>query len=184
LPPAASTAVADQVGRFLQQLHAFSPAALPVAVPPLDVLSRYRSRRTEIEARVLPALPPTCARRCLQLLDGFHPSRRRRLLHGDLYQQHMLLDPRTLSLVGIIDFGDLGTGDPDSDLRTILDDLGPDFLRAVLRTEPRERARQRFERARVYCVWDALDWQLEQIEQGRRAGVAESLRAIATLTRA
>jgi aminoglycoside phosphotransferase (APT) family kinase protein len=183
LAPAARAAIAGQIGRFFQQLHTFSPSAVPVSVPALDVLAAGRARREEIEARVFPRLPPSCARRCLELLEAFEPSPRRALLHGDLYQQHLLLDPRRQSLAGIIDFGDLGRGDADSDLRTVLDDLGPAFLRAVLRAEPPERAVKRFERARVYCIWDALAWNLEQIQQRRRGGVADSLRAIVTLTR-
>jgi aminoglycoside 2''-phosphotransferase len=182
LPPAAQSALAREIGRFFHRLHGFSLAALPVPVPAVDVMAAYRARRVQIEARVLPRLPRACARRCLEMLEGFSPSSRRALLHGDLYQQHMLLDPRRRALAGIIDFGDLGLGDPDSDLRTVLDDLGPEFLRAVLGREPRARAVERFERARVYCVWDALAWNLEQIEQRRRAGVADSLKAIAALT--
>jgi aminoglycoside 2''-phosphotransferase len=182
LTPAVRTALADQIGRFFHQLHTFPLSLLPVSVPAVDPLAAYRSRRQAIEARVFPRLPPACARRCLQLLEDFEPSQRRALLHGDLYEQHILLDPRKKSVAGVIDFGDLATGDPDADLRTVLDDLGPAFLRAVLRAEPRERALRRFERARVYCVWDALTWNLEQIELRRRAGVSESLRAIAALT--
>ncbi len=183
LTPRARAAAADQIARFFRQLHAFPLSALRASVPAVDVLAAYRSRRREIEARVLPGLPPVPARRCLELLEAFRPSRRRALLHNDLYEQHILLDPRKQTLVGIIDFGDLATGDPDADLRTVLDDLGPAFLRAVLRFEPPARAARRFERARVYCIWDALSWNLDQIEQHRRAGVADSLRAIAALTR-
>jgi aminoglycoside 2''-phosphotransferase len=183
LTPTARIAVAAQIGRFFRQLHGFPLTAIPVSLPAAEPITTYRARRTEIEARVLPRLPATCARRCLELLDVFEPSPGRVLLHCDLYEQHLLLDQRTQSLAGIIDFGDLSTGDPDVDLRTILDDLGPAFLRSVLGTEPRHRATRRFERARVYCIWDALTWSLEQIEQRRLAGVADTLRTIAYLTR-
>jgi aminoglycoside 2''-phosphotransferase len=184
LAPAVQAAIAEELARFFQQLHAFPLSALPAALPVGRISAALGSRRGAIEARVFPRLPRASARACLELLERFDRSERQALLHADLYQQHILLDRQGKTLAGIIDFGDMCLDDPDADLRTVLDDLGPGFLGAVLRGEPPERAARRFERARVYCIWDALTWNLEQIEQGRRAGVEESLRAIARLTRA
>jgi aminoglycoside 2''-phosphotransferase len=50
----------------------------------------------------------------------------RSLLHGDLWPDHILCDPRTRRPCGIIDFNDVTVGDPDFDLMPLYGAYGPE----------------------------------------------------------
>src|SRR5512145_904359 len=60
--------------------------------------------------------------------DGWQPS----LLHCDIGPGHVLYDPQTKNLTGVIDFGDIVIGDPARDFIYIYEDFGPLFLKEVL----------------------------------------------------
>jgi aminoglycoside phosphotransferase (APT) family kinase protein len=48
--------------------------------------------------------------------------------HNDLGAEHLLADPATSTLTGVIDWGDAAIADPAYDLGLILRDLGPEVL--------------------------------------------------------
>jgi aminoglycoside 2''-phosphotransferase len=182
LPDAERVAVADRLHDFLEHLHAFPLEMLGVAMPEAG-LTRALRCYPEVEAVVFPRLAPRVADACAQMLEAHVDAPRDAwtLVHADLYAQHVLIDPLRGQIVGIIDFGDLSVDDPDADLRTLLDDYGPQLLRTMLRRDPPDVARQRFERARVFCVWDALVWTLEQIRENRGSSPRASIATIARL---
>lgn len=179
--PDQQAALADQLGGFFAQLHAFPIASLATEIPDGRMIAAYHDDRERIEEVVFPRLEPEVTGVCIELLEELAPPAQGSLLHADLYEQHILVDPERARLTGIIDFGDLCIDDADADLRTIVDDFGPRMLKAVLRSEPEARARERYERARAYCVWDALAWNRQEIDAGRSVGVASSLRSITRL---
>jgi aminoglycoside phosphotransferase (APT) family kinase protein len=116
--------MAAPLGAFLRALHSVDPAPLLARGLPLDELGRLdhekrlpltreRFRAHEADAALgrwlghltwleeHPPVPP--------------PAGERRLLHGDLYPRHIILDPHARP-VGVIDWGDIHFGDPALDI--------------------------------------------------------------------
>jgi aminoglycoside phosphotransferase (APT) family kinase protein len=127
---------ADGVRAFLEALHAFDPAGLPVERP--DWVEAYRNQCTEFERLVLPLFDrdrhPEAKRLFAEtetLLD-FEPV----LLHADLGPEHLLV--RDGRLVGVIDWGDARVGDPALDYAWLLN--GP-FADWDVDADLRRRAR-------------------------------------------
>lgn len=54
------------------------------------------------------------------------------LIHNDLSKDHILFEPATSRLSGIIDFGDMAIGDPDYDYMYLYDEFGENFLNRIL----------------------------------------------------
>lgn len=54
------------------------------------------------------------------------------LCHNDLGGEHVLVDPATLAITGVIDWADAAVGDPAADVGRLLRDLGADHLPDVL----------------------------------------------------
>ena len=155
LPPAQRAAAASGLLRFLSQLA----GAPRQAVEAFDPRGYYAEQRPAIEARVFPLLSPQARAACLSALADAPPDARRGLVHNDLSPGHILFDPATGRLTGIIDFGDLAFAEPDLDLRFFYEDYGPAFTREVLSGEPPER----LARARMFSLWDTLVWLLDHL---------------------
>ena len=124
---------ADGVRAFLEALHAFDPAGLPVERP--DWVKAYRRQCVEFARLVLPLLDED---RCadvkrlfeeVETLVGFTPV----LLHADLGPEHLLV--RDGRLAGVIDWADARVGDPALDYAWLLNgpfadwDVDPDVRR-------------------------------------------------------
>jgi aminoglycoside phosphotransferase (APT) family kinase protein len=127
---------ADGVRAFLEELHAFDPAGLPVERP--DWVEAYRNQCAEFERLVLPLFDrdrhPEAKKLFAEaetLLD-FKPV----LLHADLGPEHLLV--RDGRLVGVIDWGDARVGDPALDYAWLLN--GP-FADWDVDADLRRRAR-------------------------------------------
>ncbi|MGH2459850.1 MAG: phosphotransferase family protein, partial [Chloroflexota bacterium] len=58
------------------------------------------------------------------------------LLHGEVSQDHVLFDPTTRRITGVIDFNGVVIGDPVRDLLYLYEDYGPAFLAAFLDHDP------------------------------------------------
>jgi aminoglycoside 2''-phosphotransferase len=118
LPLAAQERALDEIGAFLAALHALPPELLTV-----DGLERrfqtgadYARRWAERRNVLAPLLGPALARRAdtfYAALPGAVRSRSRRLIHGDLSDDHLLIDGERLA--GVIDFTDARIGDPAFD---------------------------------------------------------------------
>ena len=116
--------MAVPLARFLRALHAIDPAPLVAGGLPPDEIGRldYERRvkatreripsliaaggiaRPEAFAEWLEAHPPVAL-----------PDAERRVVHGDLYARHVLLDEAARPC-GIIDWGDIHLGDPAIDI--------------------------------------------------------------------
>ena len=77
------------------------------------------------------ALPP--AR--MAAFVGTQPVARLVFSHSDLGIEHILIDPRTGTVTGIIDWSDAAMVDPAYDVGLLYRDLGPAALDAILRSE-------------------------------------------------
>ena len=106
------------VRAFLEALHAFDTAGLPVEHP--DWVQAYRNQCAEFERLVFPLFDKDRHAEAKGLfaetetLEDFKPV----LLHADLGPEHLLV--RDSRLVGVIDWGDARVGDPALDYAWLL----------------------------------------------------------------
>ncbi|MBV1856895.1 MAG: aminoglycoside phosphotransferase family protein, partial [Nannocystaceae bacterium] len=179
LTPAQRRALATDVGRFVCQLQAVSTESATVQLPETRFHGVHHNPEA-IERLVFSRMSAGDIDWCKGLARDFHacPSERWVLVHGDLYDHHLLVSDDK-SLAGIIDFGDLGRGDPACDLGTLMDDFGIEFVSDVLSDLPAHLTQERLARARFYCLWEALVWSAEELEDGRVEGMSEHLRHVA-----
>jgi aminoglycoside 2''-phosphotransferase len=120
LPREAQEGVLHQIGRFLVILHAL-PAAL-VARPGAETkredaawfAERYAERRTRLAEALGPALM-AAADRFYQAFPAAVATTDTAVIHRDFSEDHILLDPQSQRLAGVIDFTDAALGDPAFD---------------------------------------------------------------------
>lgn len=140
LDAAATRRLATEVASFLACLHATAPTALgAVEVSPCaeDFGPRTRLDWVRREVGSLSALPTALAQRCEQFLAGERgvpadPPRAACLIHADLEAEHLLIDPATGGLTAVLDWSDLGLGDPARDLGGVWTHFGYEFLDILL----------------------------------------------------
>ena len=173
--------LAAAVGQFLAQLQAVLPGEVPVPLVHRD-FCRASFPASAIDRLVFPRMPTDQVECCRRISSAFTPCppAGRVLVHGDLYNHHILVAPDA-SLAGVIDFGDMGWGDPAWDLGTLMDDFGVGFVRAVLRECPEQQRAERLRRARYFCVWEALGWAAEELDEGREQDVDQNLARVGEL---
>jgi aminoglycoside phosphotransferase (APT) family kinase protein len=113
--------LAPRLGGVLRQLHAIPP---PPGLPhdpngrtdPSRRVPLSERRLAQLEAAGLRARVPAL-REVIAEAHELPQSARRTLVHGDLHWRHVLVDSaRPDALAGIIDWGDVCTGDPAMDL--------------------------------------------------------------------
>ena len=92
--------------------------------------------------------------------------RERRVVHNDICADHVLVDPATGRLTGLIDWADMMVGDPALDFVGLIQVGGWDFVRDVLHHYRGEPGDAFFER----IVWAArtltLHWLVELMDRG------------------
>jgi aminoglycoside 2''-phosphotransferase len=127
-----------------------------------DFKADYASAIKEAEESVFPLLSSqegNCVRKLyddyLNESDNFEyiPV----LLHNDLSIGHVIFDERTQEISGIIDWGDIGIGDPDYDLMYLYDDLGEVFIKRLLKYHNNEDHATLFRKLRFFQFADKLD---------------------------
>jgi aminoglycoside 2''-phosphotransferase len=79
-------------------------------------------------------------------------------MNGDLGPYHLLYNPQTRRLNGVIDFGTAGLGDPATDFGCLIDQFGETFVRLMAPTYP--DMAQHIERARFWAGTLELQWLL------------------------
>ncbi len=106
--------VGEALGAFLGRLHRLAPQ------PPqrmrdelLDWIPDFRRELKDAAG----GIPPPIRIACERLLDRPPPAFRGvpRFTHADLGAEHILVNPETLQITGIIDWGDAAWGDPLAD---------------------------------------------------------------------
>jgi aminoglycoside 2''-phosphotransferase len=126
------TAIARQLGAFLQLLQTTAPTAQPRIYHdqfPSDLVD-FRRELDESSA----ALPPSIAEGCRIALERVPVIDREppRFQHGDLGVEHVLVDRRRSEIVSIIDWGDAGWGNRIADLVGLWAWGGDGAVRAAL----------------------------------------------------
>jgi aminoglycoside phosphotransferase (APT) family kinase protein len=120
------TGMAQPLGEFLRALHGIDPQIAVDAGLPADELGRlHHQRRLPLAQRRFAELQSAGllddVRPFLTFLAGNAPGNarpRRCIVHGDLYARHLLVDHKR-RLCGIIDWGDVHSGDPALDLMAV-----------------------------------------------------------------
>jgi aminoglycoside phosphotransferase (APT) family kinase protein len=96
--------------------------------------AQWRDEAMEIYTEVGGKVPPAHRRSVEAFLDAPPPSDRYALVfsHNDLGIEHVLIDPVTWTITGIIDWSDAAIVDPAYDFGLLYRDLGPAALDAAL----------------------------------------------------
>ncbi len=79
------------------------------------------------------------------------------ILHGDFNWDHIIIDEKTLKVVGIIDFGGVFIGDPTYGLVSLWLKYGDNFLRLVLSNYPCNDPEQMIRKIKCYHFCDCVD---------------------------
>ncbi len=133
LAPADRAEVASQLAELLTAIHSLDPADLPRDAPSWDV-AEENEEMVRLARERLPALLDTEElARVHAVLDDvpalLAAAPRQVLVHGDVYEDHLLWDAGARRL-GLIDFSDLAIGDPALDFAE-LSDYGRAFVEEV-----------------------------------------------------
>ena len=158
--------VARELGRLLEALHSLDLHDL-VEVdddPPELWLSDAR-RQYAVVADAIPGELRPAVERFLDTPPP-EPAAKRVFSHNDLGIEHVLVDPGTLRVTGVIDWSDAALTDPAYDVGLLLRDLGPAALAAC---------GSGAERAWFYARCALLEDLAYGLETGRDAYVAKSL---------
>ncbi len=181
--------LARLLGTFLARLHGTTlNAAHQCDIPVFDYRGHYSAvlRRAETQlfdrmqavdrAFIVGAVQDYCDRRDWQ---EYKPT----LLHADLGPEHILHDPHTKVLTGVIDFGDLMIGDPAWELTYLYEDYGTDLLDRLLdvyQPEPRSTLLPRVHR---FLELDAMEYAVTSCGSGDTKRLRNALRQITRLRR-
>ncbi len=178
LSEAQRDAMAVPLAQFLRALHGVDPAPLVANGLPPDELGRLDyERRMKLTRDRLPSLVAAggLARpeAFVEWLDAHPPvaieDRERRVLHGDLYARHVLLDESALPS-GIIDWGDIHLGDPALDI-AIAHLMLPESAHGVFRDTYGSMDERTWTVARFRAIYHAvleLDYGIRTNDAGMR----------------
>ncbi|MHA6629514.1 phosphotransferase family protein [Pseudonocardia sichuanensis] len=191
VPPAARAAhrpaVAAALGGLLAVLHAVPPAEVAPLVGVDDTAPgswlREAARSWEAVAARVPMRHHRAVEALLLAAPPPEPSGDAVFSHNDLGAEHVLVDPATGAVTGVIDWADAAVTDPALDFGLVLRDLGADGLDVALARYPSGGADVPGlrERAAFYARCRLLEDLEYGIETGRRAYIAAAMEAMARL---
>lgn len=180
LAPDDRVAAARALGAFLDALHATPPEiGVPWGLPILSASARTERMQVQL-CRFRGDLGSSLARRIERTLersaaDGAGADAGIAILHQDVAPGHVLHDPSTSRLTGIIDFGDLALGDPARDFVYVYADFGSPILADVLEGYGREPADALLPRIHLWYLLEALDWTLDRISERSTSDVTHGI---------
>ncbi|MFC4115909.1 phosphotransferase family protein [Nonomuraea zeae] len=123
--------LAEPLGGFLSALHGISPGRMR-ELAPLDVYPAHTLLQdAELDYRDVEQHVPEAQRPLVErFLRDAPPDEPRtlRFCHNDLGAEHLLVDARTSSITGVIDWTDAAVTDPAHDFALIYRDLGPEIF--------------------------------------------------------
>ena len=125
--------VALQIGSFLDKLHSISiEKAIKLGVKQVESLETWRNKFEKIRQTVFPHISKDEQNWSISIFENFFETVRKNpmpltVIHSDIMPEHIIVNPKTHTLSGIIDFGDIEIGDPAYDF-AFLAKYGTDFL--------------------------------------------------------
>ena len=129
-------AIAQELGNFLTVLHSFSiEEAKNLGVKQKDPAIEWKNNLQEIKNEVFPKISIEERKWITKLYEDFLELIQvspfiARVIHFDIMLEHIIVDPDTQKLSGIIDFTDMEIADPALDF-SILHQYGDEFLQEV-----------------------------------------------------
>ena len=174
--------VAKQLADFLEVLHTFPvEEALSCGVEERSGQERCHEFREGAHEIIYPDLSEQERNTCEYWFQEYlrnpaYSSYRPALVHGDLQDRHVLFDPDTESIAGVIDFSDIWIGDPDHDLHYLIEEHGEDFVRVLLRYYKHDNPAGLMWKSRFFyllrcldeIIWGMEDNHQEHVEEGWR----------------
>ena len=154
----------DDVGQFLVELGA-SAAPTFAASAATTSLDRMRVLRERAERLVVPLLWNHQRQWLDELfteIEAVSFAHSPSLIHGDLAPYHLLHDPESGQLTGVLDFGVAGLGDPATDLACLLSVWGERFAGRLAHRWP--AAVELIHRARLAAMALPLEWAVIALE--------------------
>nr|AMP56716.1 APH [uncultured bacterium] len=131
IPDADTTSLAEPLGAFLAAIHAIPFADVQELVPnENEPLQEWLDEAVDSYDIIAGHIHLPERERVAAFLAAPPPPGPERLAfcHNDFGAEHILVDPATMRITGIIDWTDAAIADPMRDLALILRDLGPDAL--------------------------------------------------------
>lgn len=162
IPPGRAARTGTRIGGLLARLHAFPLSTwceMAQEAPPLGEFDPHTEREAATLERVASRLPPAVADALAQRFAAPFPAPPDRFVvcHRDLLPEHVILDPVTARISGVIDWSDMGPGDPAGDLAGLWSYLGEDFLGAALEALAPVDDPAFADRSRRYGLWLLAD---------------------------
>ena len=168
-------ALAEDLAEFLSALHGVAPSeAAAVVRPDPDPAEAWLAEVGAVYAEVAGDVDADLRAPVEEFLAAAPPPPARDLVfcHNDVRDDHVMVDPGTGAVTGIIDWGDAVLGDPALDLATVLTDFGPAVLEKVLAGYRHSREMGLTDR----IVWVARRRMVEDLAWRVRTGDAAGLR--------
>jgi aminoglycoside 2''-phosphotransferase len=166
--------LADQLGRFLYELHHLPTDNLDWEIP-LTLAPVTRETWLDIYDRFVEKVQPLLLPHQIEWADNlfeaaldspdffeFEPV----LIHGDLSPYHILYSRERNILTAVIDFGMAGLGDPATDLGSLIHCYGEKLVTKFLEKYP--DLPHLLSRARFYAQAMEIQWVLLGVESGEK----------------
>lgn len=183
----AREAWAPVLARFLSWLHTVPVAqAIELGVPRQDVGAVIDEARADA-LHDLGALAATVPDRALDDCRAFlsaapaalvEGSATEVLIHGDLAAEHVLYDPTSLAITGIIDWSEIAVGDPALDVAALFHWGGREFVDIVLSSYVGPVDELMLRRAQYLAACRGVADIVFGLERDRRVYVEAGLRAL------
>jgi aminoglycoside phosphotransferase (APT) family kinase protein len=180
--------IAATLTEFLAALHETPRDQVAELVETDDQpLTEWLAETTELHRAVAGLVPPPYRQRVEAFLGTMPPPDGSTLVfsHNDLGIEHVLADPRTWAVTGIIDWSDAALADPACDFGLLFRDLGPAALplrqggsRIAAPGEPPDATQALRERAVFYARCGMLEDLAYGVETGQRRYTDKSLAAL------
>ncbi|MBF6078585.1 phosphotransferase family protein [Nocardia beijingensis] len=183
---ARAQSIATVLGRFLAAVHAVPVDRMADFV---DTDDQPKAVWLDEAARIYETITdmvPEAHRPAVEVFLDARPAADRYGLvfsHNDLGIEHVLVEPVSATVTGVIDWSDAAIADPAYDFGLIYRDLGPSALDAALRAyrASAEDSRAIRERAAFYARCGVLEDLAYGIENGLRGYLDKSLAALTWL---
>jgi aminoglycoside 2''-phosphotransferase len=135
LPAATQERTLHSLAEFLDALHAYPlTLARAAGVREERCTGGYHPAQRRLPAELAHLLTRSERGRLDEVFTRFESKHRFRtaVVHADLKPEHVMADPRTGQVTGVLDWGDVAVGDPDFDLAVISIFFGPEFQQRLL----------------------------------------------------
>lgn len=173
--------LAEQLARFLQELHGIRVEHLGLQLPIEDVDGPESWNRLydDFRTHLFPYMRPDAQDQVTRNFDRFLNSHHRfnyapTLRHGDFGPSNILHETSSGTITGILDFDSISLGDPAVDAGAVLN-LGEEFFNRMCQTYPQLAAMQNraaFYRS-TYALQEALYGLRDNVPESFEAGIAD-----------